>query len=209
MVPAPQVDPSGKGITGSDSTADRRQKHTIPTESIAQVKTDGVQRTTRTRNWRRRAEFAGFLHYTLSGREEYVDGGAETANRRVAWTPKSNEIGGAGVHADAAAALAEIATAREEAVVRETLNLIPPVTPVAGDDRRRREIQQGDSVSDNLGKEEVSFSPCVTSLLFRFFISSHTDTPAYMCTAHTLPSGPFTKPHSLQLTANVTTLLHG
>ena len=163
MVPAPQVDPSGKGITGSDSTADRRRKHTIPTESIAQVKTDGVQRTTRTRNWRRRAEFAGFLHYTLSGREEYVDGGAGTANRRVAWTPKSNEIGGAGAHADAAAALAEIAA------VRETLNLIPPVTPVAGDDRRRREIQQGDSVSDNLGKEEVSFSPCVTSFTFQIF----------------------------------------
>ena len=203
MVPAPQVDPSGKGITGSDSTADRRQKHTIPTESIAQVKTDGVQRTARTRNWRRRAEFAGFLHYTLSGREEYVDGGAGTANRRMAWTPKSSEIGGAGAHADAAAALAEIAA------VRETLNLIPPVTPVAGDDRRRREIQQGDSVSDNLGKEEVSFSPCVMSLLSRFFMPSLTDAPAYMRTAHTLPSGPFTKPRSLQLTANVTTLLHG
>ena len=60
-----------------------------------------------------------------------MDGGAGTANRRVAWTPKSNEIGGAGAHADAAAALAEIAAAREEAAVRETLNLIPPVTPVA------------------------------------------------------------------------------
>jgi len=95
VVPAPQVDPSGKGITGSDSTADRRRKHTIPTESIAQVKTDGVQRTARTRNWRRRAEFAGFLHYTLSGREEYVDGGAGAANRHVAWMPKSDEIGGA------------------------------------------------------------------------------------------------------------------
>ena len=70
-------------------------------------------------------------------------------------------------------------------------------------------FNKGDSVLDNLGKEEVSFSPCVTSLLFRFFMSIHTDTPAYMRTAHTLPSGPFTKPRSLQLTANVTTLLHG
>jgi hypothetical protein len=40
---------------------------------------------------------------------------------------------------------------------------------VAGDDHRRREIQQGDSVSDNLGKEEVSFSPCVTSFTFQIF----------------------------------------
>jgi len=41
---APQVNPSAKGIMGSDSAANRRQNHTLPTESIAQIKTDELQR---------------------------------------------------------------------------------------------------------------------------------------------------------------------
>jgi len=86
---ASQVDPREKGIMGSNSVANRRRNHTIPTESIAQIKTDGLPRTTRPGAGE--SEVRWILARNLCGEKKYVDGGAGTANRRVAWTPKSEK----------------------------------------------------------------------------------------------------------------------
>ena len=142
VVPAPQVDPSKKGITGSDSAADRSWNHTLPTESIAQIKTDGLPRTTRPGAGE--SEVHWILARNLCGEKKYVDGGAGTANCRCAVAAADWEsVGGAwpsrsdGSATDAGRGAREAASAggedaaRRKARAKERTALIPAVTPVA------------------------------------------------------------------------------